>query len=156
MPNADAVLMIRSFVPEDGPQLCEWRYEPPYDVYNSDHVMTDDPSLATSSSEDHFAIVEAGALIGSCSFRNDARVPGGTYRDGPLDIGIGMRPDLTGRGNGARYLGAVIAFARDRLGARELRATVAEFNARAIRAFERTGFRKVTRFENSDRAYWVL
>ena len=67
-----------------------------------------------------------------------------------------MRPDLTGRGDGARYLTAILAFARRALGATELRATVAEVNERAMRACERAGFRRVARFLVTDGAYWIL
>ncbi len=34
-------------------------------------------------------------MVGFCSFGVDGRVPGGDYPDGPLDVGMGMRPDLT-------------------------------------------------------------
>jgi len=146
---------IRPFAPGDGAAIAAWRYPPPYDFYNGDHSVVSDPALA-SSPDQQFAILDGDELIGSCSFGADARVPGGDYREGPLDIGMGMRPDLTGRGDGARYLAAVLDFARQTLGGGELRATVAEVNARALRLCERAGFRRVARFENVDRAYWIL
>src|SRR5436190_15200930 len=121
--------------PGDGSVIAAWRYPPPYDIYNDDHGIVDDPALATAP-ELQFMIVDDGTVIGSCSFGADARVPGVTYREGPLDVGIGMRPDLVGRGNGRGYLGLVLAFARDTLGGREFRATIAELNARAIRLCE--------------------
>jgi RimJ/RimL family protein N-acetyltransferase len=129
-----------------------WRYPPPYDVYD-DVVETDAPDMAPA---DHYAIVEAGELIGFCSFGPDARVPGGTYPDGPLDVGLGMRPDLIGRGLGARHIAAAIEFARRELGASSLRATVAEFNKRALRLCERAGFLRRSRFDGPNRAFWIL
>ena len=37
-------------------------------------------------------------LIGFCCFGPDARVTGFAYDEDSLDIGAGLRPDLTGRG----------------------------------------------------------
>ncbi|MEZ4584513.1 MAG: hypothetical protein R3A10_23265 [Caldilineaceae bacterium] len=41
-----------------------------------------------------------GDLIGFCCFGADARALRLDYADGALDVGIGMRPDLTVRGVG--------------------------------------------------------
>jgi len=67
-----------------------------------------------------------------------------------------LRPDLTGRGLGARYLAAALELARRELGAARVRVTVAEFNARALRLCEKAGFRRVSRFDGRDRPFWIL
>jgi RimJ/RimL family protein N-acetyltransferase len=148
-------LVIRRFVEGDGAAAASWRYPPPYDVYDEDSAIVDDPALATGEDE-RYAVVDDGELVGFCTFGIDARVPGGTYPDGPLDVGVGMRPELTGRGNGRRFLSAVLEFAERELGASAFRATVAEFNARAIRLCEGVGFRRVARFDGAARGYWIL
>jgi [ribosomal protein S18]-alanine N-acetyltransferase len=148
-------ILIRPFREGDGAAISAWRYPPPYDVYNDDRAVVDDPALA-SSSGDHYAMIETDELAGFCSFGVDGRAPGFVYTDGPLDVGIGLRPDLTGRGNGVRFLTAALAFATRELGATEFRATVAAFNERALRACERVGFRKLMRFDGPERAFWVL
>jgi [ribosomal protein S18]-alanine N-acetyltransferase len=148
-------LVIRPMLPGEGAITSRWRYPPPYDIYNDDREVVDDPDLASAAGE-QYAILERNELVGFCTFGTDARVPGGEYADGPLDIGMGMRPDLTGRGHGARYLAAVLDFARRELGETAMRATIAELNARALRMCERAGFRRSARFENRDRAYWIL
>jgi RimJ/RimL family protein N-acetyltransferase len=145
-------LFIRRFAPGDAEVVLQWRYPPPYDVYNDEGQQVDAPELASS----HHAILEDGELVGFCSFGADARVPGGSYPEGPVDIGLGVRPDLTGRGRGAHYLGATIAFAERELAATTLRATIAEFNARALRLYKRAGFRRVIRFEGAERPFWIL
>lgn len=146
-------LVIRRFGPGDLAVTRGWRYSPPYDFYNESN---DEPGDVAEVPADHFAFIEGGAMIGFFSVGEDARVPGGIYPDGPVDIGMGLRPDLTGRGRGGRYLAAAVEFARRQLGAVELRSTVAEVNARALRLCERAGFRRVLRFAGPERGFWIL
>ena len=39
-------------------------------------------------------------FVGFCSFGADGQVPGGDYSLAALDIGLGMKPEYTGRGLG--------------------------------------------------------
>jgi [ribosomal protein S18]-alanine N-acetyltransferase len=147
-------LSIRPLAAADAESIAAWRYPPPYDVYDDGDGGEGDVQEGELTGK--YAFSEDGVLVGFCSFGSDGRVPGGTYPDGALDVGIGMRPDLTGRGHGERYLGAALDFATRELGATKFRATVAEFNQRALRLCERAGFRRLVRFEGRDRAYWIL
>ena len=65
---------------------------------------------------------------------------------GVVEVGLGLRPDLTGRGWGLAYVRAVLGFARERFAPREFCLAVAAFNARAIRVYERAGFRETERY----------
>jgi [ribosomal protein S18]-alanine N-acetyltransferase len=149
------LLSIRPLAAADAEAIAAWRYPPPYDVYDD---RDEDGGAGDEEAElaGKYAFVEDGVLVGFCSFGADGRVPGGSYPDGALDVGIGMRPDLTGRGHGGRYLGAALDFATRELGATRFRATVAEFNQRALRLCEGAGFRRLVRFEGRDRPYWIL
>jgi len=85
-------------------------------------------------------------LEGYCSFGSDGQVPGGNYRIEALDIGMGIRPDLTGQGYGEQYAQAVVQYGVERYGAQKLRVTIAKFNQRAQRVWEKLGFEQIAEF----------
>jgi RimJ/RimL family protein N-acetyltransferase len=58
---------------------------------------------------------------------------------------LGLRPGLTGRGLGAMFVHMGLEFAEACFGRRRIVLDVAEFNARAIRVYERAGFRRTGR-----------
>ena len=128
--------------------VVSWCYDPPYDVYNLDPNSKEtlryllDPNTACYTFTDG-----CGELVGFCTFGKDAQVPGGDYSDEALDIGMGIRPDLTGRGSGSIYVNAVLEYAVARFKPATVRVTVAEFNRRAQRVWEKAGFRKTQPFE---------
>jgi RimJ/RimL family protein N-acetyltransferase len=131
--------------------IVTWRYEAPYDVYNLGVGDVDqevrcflDPANA------YHAIVDSrGCLVAYCCFGPDARVPGGDYDNPALDVGLGMRPDLTGQGLGHTFVRAVLRFAHQELAPTEYRVTVAGFNERAQRVWTAAGFQPVQRFERT-------
>ena len=99
----------------------------------------------------HSVYDERGDLTGYFCFGEDAQVAAGKrlglYEVEPaLDVGLGMRPDLTGRGLGEEYVHAGLQFARETYSPPAFRLTVATFNQRAIRVYERAGFEIVERF----------
>lgn len=128
--------------------IVGWSYPPPYDFYN---VRPEDCGRALGALADprnaYYAITEpSGDLVAYCCFGADAQVPGGDYSSPALDIGLGLCPDLTGQGRGTGLVNAVLGFARDTFGACRLRVTVAQFNVRAQRVWEKAGFRPVLAF----------
>ena len=66
-----------------------------------------------------------------------------------LDYGLGLRPDLVGRGLGLDFFRAGLEFARERYRPRLIRLHVAAFNERAIKVYERASFREVGRHMRS-------
>lgn len=82
-----------------------------------------------------------------CSFGPDGQVSGWDYSTTALDIGLGLRPDLTGRGYGSEYVNAVINFALSTYSPEQLRVTIAAFNRRALRVWEKASFQVVQKFK---------
>ena len=93
-----------------------------------------------------FITDEQVELVAYCCFGLDARVPGGDYDAPALDIGLGLRPDLTGQGKGLGYVQAVLGVVQHTVATDTFRVTVAEFNERAQKVWRRAGFRPVQRF----------
>ncbi len=148
-------LTFRPLDTPDARTILGWRYAGPYAVYNPQPpdlavavAILIDPANAYFAARD-----ETRTLIGFCCFGADAQVPGGDYTDtGPLDVGLGLRPDLTGGGHGLSFLLAVLALGRERLAPARFRLTVAAFNARAQKVYVRAGFRPLVRFRRGEGA----
>lgn len=106
-----------------------WRYPPPYDFYDGDQEPVTNP-------ERYFAVRHAGALIGFYYFER---------KGDTLEYGLGLRPELTGRGFGEEFSRAGLEFGRARFRPKKIILNVAAFNERAIKVYERLGFYEVGR-----------
>ena len=130
--------------------VLAWRYEGIYAFYNADPHDLHDGLQEMLDGSYYAATDEQGALVGFFCLGAPAQVPGGhlygLYADDALDIGLGMRPDLTGRRLGREFLTAGLDFAQERFAAATFRLAVAAFNQRAIRLYEQVGFQAVTTF----------
>jgi ribosomal-protein-alanine N-acetyltransferase len=123
--------------------IVSWRYPGPYAYYNFDL-----PSLATImlvqalfgaiTDPTYFTVVdEHERIVGVFSYIWRAR--------GTLEVGLALRPDLTGqgRGLGLTFVLAGLDFARQRFRPQRFYLTVATFNIRARTVYERAGFVRV-------------
>ena len=129
-------------------EIVRWHYDPPSDIYD---LAEDEETLRyVLDSKNRFYVMrdEDDGLAGYCSFSEDGQVPGGDYTSEALDIGLGIRPDLTGRGRGADYVTRVLDFARKEFDPACFRVTIAAFNKRAQKVWEKAGFHPVQRFTN--------
>jgi ribosomal-protein-alanine N-acetyltransferase len=128
----------------DAQAIAAWRYPPEYAFYDADADADDLAELLDPGGWGgrYFAVDEiaTGGLGGFFEFK----IVGG----GAVEIGLGLRPDLTGRGLGADYLEVGIRFAEKSLGVTTFTLTVAAFNQRAITVYERAGFVKTERYEH--------
>jgi [ribosomal protein S18]-alanine N-acetyltransferase len=132
-------------------QLVHWRYDAPYDVYNSIPSATTTETLIlwfANPQNSYYSVLNIhGELIAFCCFGEDAQVPGGDYANTALDVGLGVRPDLTGQGQGPKYIAAVLNFAQSKFYPILFRVTVAAFNKRALQAWKKAGFQEVQTFQ---------
>ncbi len=128
-------ISVRPLAAADVDAMLAWRYDPPYDRYDIDADPSDVELMraAVASGEGWYAAddVETGELVGFFEF---------VVAGDEIDVGLGLRPDLTGRGLGAGFLRQGLAFARDRWSPMTFALDVYEWNERAIRAYEGAGF----------------
>lgn len=143
---------FRELTREDALAIAGWRYKEPYAVYNSD----DPERLLRLEYEYYAALAEDGDLLGFCCFGEEARVPGLDQEPGVLDVGAGLRPDLTGVGLGGPFLREVCLFGARLHEPSRLRVTVAAFNRRAQLVASALGFERAGVHETPEREYVVM
>jgi [ribosomal protein S18]-alanine N-acetyltransferase len=140
---------LKQITPSDARAISRWRYEEPYSIYDGDPTSVG--ALLQPRFSYHSVYDERGDLTGYFCFGEDAQVAAGkrlgVYEVEPaLDLGLGMRPDLTGMGLGEAFVHAGLRFAREVYSPPAFRLTVATFNRRAIRVYERAGFETIETF----------
>ena len=134
-----SVMEIVAMTEKYAADITTWRYPEPYDCYD---LAGADPGYFLDPANGFFAVVDDGALVGYRSFGADGRVPGGPYDDSALDTGGGLRPELTGLGQGLgrRAIATGLAYGEEHFRPGAFRVTVASFNTRARRVVESLGF----------------
>lgn len=123
--------------------IVNWHYPFPFDFYNIDSSIPLVDLLAIYLDpfyQFHRIHNGDGQLVGFCSFGLDGQVPGGDYSMSALDIGLGMHPDMIGKGKGGDFFAAIMQFAIKEYDPTTLRLTVADFNSRAIKVYTKSGF----------------
>ncbi len=128
--------LLRQMDDADARGISGWRYEPPYDFYDATADPADLAELLDPERREnaYFSVLDdASRLVGFFQFEKT---------DGTIDVGLGLRPDLTGKGLGAGFVLSGLAFARERFSPGRFTLSVATFNDRAITVYERAGFRR--------------
>lgn len=111
-----------------------WHYEGDYSFYD---IEADQEDLAefidpAKRNDAYFVAMNGDDIIGFFCFSQ--------LDDRTVDIGLGMRPDLTGSGNGFDFFRSGMEFAKLTYQATILTLSVATFNERAIRLYKKVGF----------------
>ncbi|MDM5187874.1 GNAT family protein [Bacillus sp. DX4.1] len=117
-----------------------WHYEGEHSFYDIEADQEDlveflDPETRGDST---FVVIKNDEMIGFFSF---CKVDYYT-----VDIGLGMRPNLTGNGNGLEFLMAGLAFVQEEYSPENITLSVATFNERAIKVYKKAGFEAVGTF----------
>jgi RimJ/RimL family protein N-acetyltransferase len=119
-------------------EVATWHYEPPWDFYDVASDPADAAEMRDPAEAGHYRAVlgDDGALDAFWYF---------DWHDDVVEVGIGLRPDLTGRGLGESFLRDQLEYASKRWHPATFRLFVAAWNERAIRLYERLGFGEVGR-----------
>ena len=124
-----------------------WKYEGEFSFY--DH---NERNMEGYMDGTHYACTDDGELIGYFCFGKDARIPTvetNVYDDDYLDIGLGLRPDLCGKGYGLPFFKIGLDYAKGHFQTKKFRLSVAAFNERAIKVYAKAGFEVEREVTNS-------
>jgi ribosomal-protein-alanine N-acetyltransferase len=133
----------RELTAEEAQQPLGWHYPGRYATY--------DVTAPLGRESGFFAVEDdAGELVGFGCTGAEARVPGLEEEPGTVDVGYGMRPDLTGQGRGREFVGAVIEGVRAQRPEARLRMAILHWNGRSRRVAEAHGFGVVGRVGEFD------
>ncbi len=139
-------------------KILTWRYDESLEFYNYNPSEIESTVQNFINPENAYYSIfnNRDELVAYCCFGADARVKGGNYDIEALDIGFGMRPNLTRRGITFRIINAVYDFAKSSKSTTLFRVTVAEFNQQAIRLYEKAGFKQVQKFQREQDGMYFL
>lgn len=128
----------------DVDDILTWKYDGIYSFYDND-IQKEKIEWIKSfvDSDDNFSIYnDNNKLVGNCSFY---------YIEEFFCVGLQMRPELTGKGFGIEFAKAIIDFGREKYKFNYIDLTVANFNNRAIKVYEKLGFKVIEEFVNTIR-----
>ncbi|QHJ69899.1 GNAT family N-acetyltransferase [Planococcus halotolerans] len=122
---------------------AHWRYSGEYSFYDMDADPEDLAEFLNPEERKntYFSVIQNKEVVGFYSFTQAA--------DATIDVGLGMKPDLTGNGNGTEFLRAGMKFARTTYNPEKITLSVAAFNKRAIKVYEKMDFKEVERFQQA-------
>jgi len=139
-------------------RVLMWHYEEPYDLYNSE-ISTN--ALTELLNGSYFVVGDAqDQVIGYFCIGESAQVPAGSYfgayPSGFVDVGIGMKPELTGKGFGTTFFSFILDYIKEYFGPVSFRLTVDLYNTRAIHLYEKLGFNRELTFHFEDSVFITM
>ncbi len=121
---------------EDKRAICAWAYPGEYALYNLppyEEMQAKQRGFCHPERESSYLVFrEAGELAGFVNIREE---------ESSVFIGIGVHPDRCGQGLGQRILQETAMIAHERHPGKPLYLEVRTWNIRAIRCYEKAGFR---------------
>jgi [ribosomal protein S18]-alanine N-acetyltransferase len=122
---------FRPITSEDVDDMAAWRYATPYEEY--------DPA---SDGIEEIADAVGGSTWFAVEDDDHAFTGFAELKPGPegVEIGLGLRPERTGRGEGAAFVLAIVAEVRRRWPGEAIWLDVLPWNERAAVVYERCGF----------------
>ena len=152
------VFLIEEMNSKVASNILDWKYDQPYDFYNSKRTEDALEELLDGS---YYAVIDKNnEVIGFFCTGENAQVPVGNhfdvYNDNLIDMGVGMHPNLTGQGKGFEFCTCIIKFIEEKYDSKSLRLTVATFNDRAVHLYKKLGFVKKDVFTNGITEFIIM
>ena len=128
-------LTWRTLTEEDKKQICQWKYEGEYEVYNFpsyEEMSERGMGFMNPDKEKNFlGFFERDRLVGFLNVLEEEK---------EVFIGIGVEPSLCGKHYGRRMLEAAYIISKQRDSRKPLYLEVRTWNARAIKCYQNAGF----------------
>ena len=117
----------------------DWHYETPYDFYDMENDLEDYEEIVSQEArgDRYYQVLREGKLYGFfCLEQKGERT---------LELGLGMKPEHCGKGQGASFLQEILDFIIANFAPQVLRLSVSDFNHRAQQLYLNMGFEVVRR-----------
>ena len=145
---------LKPLTKETVAEMSRWEYEAPYDAYSfkghHDEYLLDESIWGV----EQFCLTYDGIVLGQVACQ---------YEEDNLWVGWSMAPELTGQGNGAAFVTRCVQEIRRVKGyTGRLLLRVSARNKRAIKAYQKAGFRYVETiqdeiaFSDNMEDFWVM
>lgn len=115
----------------------EWKYPQPYDFYDMTADLEDYEEITdpVSRGKHYYSVLKNHNLIGF--FGVFPKESG----ENEIELGLGLKPDLTGKGLGKNFVTTILQYIKEEHSSVKVWLSVADFNQRAIKLYERVGFK---------------
>ncbi len=133
-------LLVVPMQREHACDIVDWHYAGEYSFYDLRHYPEDIEEIldADRYGVSLFSVLNReGNLIGYLNFVDEGK---------NLEIGVALRPEFVGKGMGSSFLKVGMDFARRTFIFKRFKIRVWKLNQRAIKVYEREGFRIETEF----------
>lgn len=128
-------VMYRNLTDEDKRQICGWRYDGAYAMYNlpsyEDMKAQKIGFMDPKSQQNYFAFIDGDKLVG---FVNILEEPTEVF------LGVGANPALCNQHYGREMLALACDISKHRYPDKPLYLEVRTWNTRAVRCYQRAGF----------------
>jgi len=128
-------MISRPLTEDDKKEICEWRYEGEYAIYNLpsfEELRETKRGFCSPDREMNYrAFISGGVLVGFTNIME---------KGDEVFIGIGVRPDCCGKHFGREILGEACRAAKKRFPDKTLCLEVRIWNERAVRCYQNAGF----------------
>jgi ribosomal-protein-alanine N-acetyltransferase len=147
-------LLVKELTEQHCKEICSWRYEPPYDIYNWPswgHMLAEDLQFADPlirevqfagvfrvSGVDEAEMDSTSELIGYVQFFPIYQV---------TRLGLGIRPDLCDKGLGVQFMETIVSAAKARNPSHEIDLEVHTWNERAQKTYAKAGFVRTDEYD---------
>lgn len=113
----------------------KWHYKDRYSFYDMENDPEDFEEIITLALRDdkyYQVLNDKDELVGYFCLER--------LSEKKVEVGLGLRPDLTGQGLGFNFVKGIEAFIQDNFNYKVIVLSVASFNKRAIKVYQRAGF----------------